>query len=40
MNIYEHEVSRRSFLKIAAAVGASLAWGGPALASRVHWKER
>jgi alkaline phosphatase D len=32
--------SRRSFLKAAAAIGASLAWGGPARASRIHWHER
>ncbi len=32
--------SRRSFLKVAAALGASLAWGGPARASRVRWHER
>jgi alkaline phosphatase D len=32
--------SRRSFLKAAAAIGASLAWVGPARASRVHWHER
>jgi alkaline phosphatase D len=32
--------SRRSFLKAAAAIGASLAWVGPARASRVRWLER
>lgn len=32
--------SRRSFLKAAAAIGASLAWVGPARASRVRWHER
>jgi alkaline phosphatase D len=32
--------SRRSFLKAAAAIGASLAWVGPARASRVQWHER
>jgi alkaline phosphatase D len=32
--------SRRSFLKAAAAIGASLAWVGPARASRLHWHER
>jgi alkaline phosphatase D len=32
--------SRRSFLKTAAAIGASLAWVGPAHASRVQWHER
>jgi alkaline phosphatase D len=31
---------RRSFLKAAAAIGASLAWAGPARASRAHWHER
>src|ERR1041385_4957175 len=34
------KVSRRSFLKTAATIGASLAWVGPARASRVHWHER
>jgi alkaline phosphatase D len=33
-------VSRRDFIQIAAAMGASLAWGGPARASRVSWRER
>src|SRR6478672_4709165 len=33
-------ISRRSFLKAAAAIGASLAWVGPARGSRVHWNER
>src|SRR5512134_3313191 len=33
-------VSRRSFLKAALAIGASLALGGPARASRVRWQER
>src|SRR4029078_12812430 len=33
-------ISRRSFLKAAAAIGASLAWAGPARGSRVHWHER
>src|SRR4029078_7055007 len=33
-------ISRRSFLKAAAAIGASLAWAGPARASRVDWHER
>jgi alkaline phosphatase D len=32
--------SRRSFLKAAAAIGASLAWVGPARASRIRWHER
>src|SRR3954454_5616655 len=34
------KISRRSFLEAAAAVGASLAWVGPARGSRVHWQER
>src|ERR1700752_2364307 len=34
------KISRRSFLKAAAAMGASLAWVGPALGSRVRWHER
>ena len=34
------KISRRSFLKAAAAIGASLAWVGPAQGSRVHWRER
>ncbi len=33
-------ISRRSFLKTAAAMGASLAWAGPARGSRVPWHER
>ena len=33
-------ISRRSFLETAAALGASLAWVGPARASRVDWHER
>jgi alkaline phosphatase D len=33
-------ISRRSFLKAAAAIGASLAWVGPAHGSRVKWHER
>src|SRR3954452_12739067 len=33
-------ISRRAFLKAAAAMGASLAWVGPARGSRVEWKER
>lgn len=33
-------ISRRSFLKAAAAMGASLAWVRPARASRVRWRER
>jgi alkaline phosphatase D len=34
------EISRRSFLKTAAAIGAWLVWVGPARSSRVHWHER
>jgi alkaline phosphatase D len=34
------KISRRSFLKSAAAMGASLAWVGPAHGSRVKWQER
>jgi alkaline phosphatase D len=34
------KISRRSFLKTAAAIGASLAWVGPAIGSRVKWLER
>src|SRR6185295_12050126 len=34
------KISRRSFLKAAAAMGASLAWVGPARASLVEWHER
>src|SRR6476620_1120983 len=34
------KISRRSFLKSAAAMGASLAWVGPAHGSRVNWRER
>src|SRR3954463_6384151 len=34
------KISRRSFLKAAAAIGASLAWVGPARGSRIHWLER
>ena len=33
-------ISRRSFLETAAALGASLAWVGPARGSRVDWQER
>src|SRR5687767_125125 len=32
--------SRRFFLQAAAAMGASLAWAGPARASRTKWVER
>ncbi len=34
------KISRRSFLKAATAIGASLAWVGPARGSRVIWHER
>lgn len=34
------EISRRSFLKTAAAIGAWLVWVGPARSSSVHWRER
>jgi alkaline phosphatase D len=34
------KISRRSFLKTATAIGASLAWVGPAQGSRIHWHER
>jgi alkaline phosphatase D len=33
-------ISRRDFIQTAAAIGASLAWGGAARASRVGWHER
>src|SRR6185503_10501857 len=32
-------LSRREFVQIAAAMGASLAWGGTARASRTNWRE-
>ena len=32
-------LSRREFVQVAAAMGASLAWGGRARASRVGWRE-
>ena len=35
-----NKLDRRSFLKAAAAIGASLAWVEPARASRVEWRER
>lgn len=34
------KISRRSFIKAAAALGASLAWAGSARGSRVRWQER
>src|SRR3954462_1782332 len=33
-------LSRREFMGTAVALGASLAWGGRARASRVRWQER
>src|SRR3954453_23226958 len=33
-------LSRRKFIKTAATLGAALAWGGKARASRVRWQER
>src|SRR3982750_2721091 len=33
-------LSRRDFMGTAVALGASLAWGGRARASRVRWRER
>ena len=33
-------LSRRDFIHTAAALGASLAWVGPAQASRSNWRER
>ena len=32
-------MNRREFVGLAAAMGASLAWGGPARASRTDWRE-
>jgi alkaline phosphatase D len=34
------KINRRSFLNAAAAIGASLAWVGPARGSSVRWRER
>ena len=34
------KISRRDFVKMAAAVGAATMWGGAAATSRVHWRER
>src|ERR1044072_8066823 len=34
------KISRRSFLKTATAIGASLAWVGPARGSSISWHER
>ena len=33
-------LSRREFVQLAAALGAALAWGGPARASTTGWQER
>jgi alkaline phosphatase D len=33
------KLSRRDFIQTAAALGASLAWVGPARASRIKWRE-
>ena len=33
-------MSRRDFIKLSAALGASLAWGGAAQASQMPWRER
>ena len=33
-------LNRREFVQLAAAMGASLAWGGPARASTTGWHER
>src|SRR5437764_14963981 len=33
-------LSRRDFVQLAAAMGASLAWSGSARASRVKWREQ
>jgi alkaline phosphatase D len=33
-------LSRRDFLQMAAAMGAALAWSGPARATRTLWRER
>src|SRR6476619_8264168 len=32
-------LNRREFVQLAAAMGASLAWTGPARASRTNWRE-
>ena len=34
------KLSRRQFVQFAAAIGASLAWGGAAEASTLRWRER
>ena len=33
-------LSRRRFMQAAAAMGASIAWGGPARSSQTSWRER
>src|SRR3982750_656873 len=33
-------LNRREFVRLAAGIGASLAWGGPARASTAAWHER
>jgi hypothetical protein len=33
-------LSRRDFIQLAIAMGASFAWGGAARASQTSWKER
>src|SRR6478672_4517185 len=33
-------LSRRDFVQVAAAMGATLAWGGPARASKLKWTEK
>ena len=32
-------LNRREFVQLAAAMGASLAWGGRAVASRINWRK-
>ena len=33
-------LSRRDFIQTAAAMGAALAWSGPAHSSRINWREQ
>ena len=33
-------LTRRQFVQTAAAMGAALAWSGPAAASKTNWRER
>jgi len=33
-------LSRRAFIRVAATIGASLAWGGTGCRSRTNWRER